>query len=120
MGVIASLNLSGFVSGTAALPQVQPMAEAALLFVFLLAAGVTAVASVGFVAWAAYQVLRLIVVLLARVLLLPVARPKPRPAAPTMHVACPDPVCRSVNPDHARFCRQCGRMLRASNGARPA
>lgn len=89
------------------------LADAGLLFIFLLAAGVTAMAGVGFTLWAAFHILRLIILLLARLVLLPTRRRKRAPTA--QHAinwqACPDPVCRAVNPQHARFCRQCGRMV---------
>ena len=91
------------------------LADAGLLIVFLLAAGVTAMASVGFVVWLGYQVARLVIVVLARLILLPVGGPRcrKRAALPAIQwLACPDPVCRTVNPEHARFCRQCGRMVR--------
>jgi|SRR5687768_10227262 len=90
------------------------LADAGLLFIFLLAAGVTAMAGVGFTLWAAFHILRLIIVLLARLVLLPLGRGRRRAAAPRAMSwrACPDPVCRAVNPEHARFCRQCGRMVR--------
>jgi hypothetical protein len=91
------------------------LADAGLLFVFLLAAGVTAMASVGFVLWLGYQIARVVIVLLARLILLPVGGPRRRKALPLPAIqwlACPDPVCRTVNPEHARFCRQCGRMVR--------
>lgn len=94
-----------------------PLADVGLLFVFLMAAGVTAMASVGFAVWLTYHVVRLCVVLIARLLLLPIGGGTKRrtagamlPPAPSW-LACPDPVCRAVNPQHARFCRQCGRMV---------
>jgi hypothetical protein len=92
------------------------LGEIGLLFVFLLAAGVTAMAGVGFTLWAAYHVVRLVVVLLARLLLLPMRGRRFRRAAPAQApvrwLACPDPVCRAINPEQAHFCRQCGRMVR--------
>ncbi len=93
-----------------------PLADAALLLVFLLAAGVTAMASVGFVVWFVYQVLRLIVLGLARLVMVSGGAPARRslPVPPPQWLACPDPVCRCVNPHHARFCRQCGRMIHKS------
>ena len=110
MGAL-SLSLSQFA------PAALPLAEAGFLLIFLLAAGVTAVASVGFVACIAYQVLRLIVILIMRLLMFPGGARgcsrKARVSAPG-HIACLDPVCRTVNPAQARFCRQCGRMLRVS------
>ena len=91
------------------------LAGAELLFLFLLAAGVTAVTAVGFAAWAAYHVIRFVVLAFAHVLL---GGPEPkRPVLPPPHAVCPDPVCRGVNPDFARFCRQCGRMLRGPGKA---
>lgn len=92
-----------------------PLADAAMLVVFLLAVGVTAMASVGFVVWFIYQVLRLIVVGIARLVMITGSAPARRPAPVTPQwLACPDPVCRCVNPHHARFCRQCGRMIHKS------
>ena len=91
-------------------------ASVEVLFLFLLAAGVTGVTAIGFAAWAAYHVVRVIVLALARVLCGPAAK-KPVAGLPP-HAVCPDPVCRAVNPDFARFCRQCGRMLRGP--ARPS
>lgn len=96
-----------------------PLAEPALLFIFLLAVGITAISSIGFALWLACQVIRLVVMLLARLVMLPGscarrARKTIAPAASAAaHLACPDPVCRAVSPEHARYCRQCGRMLRA-------
>ena len=85
-------------------------ASVEVLFLFLLAAGVTGVTAVGFAVWAAFHLIRLVVLLFARVLFGPAAK-KPAAGLPP-HAVCPDPVCRAVNPDFARFCRQCGRMLR--------
>ena len=95
-----------------------PLADAGLLFIFLIAAGVTAMTFVGFTMWAAYHAIRVVVLLLARLALLPrgggakQCRWPPALQAEPQWLACPDPVCRTVNPDHARFCRQCGRMVR--------
>ena len=86
------------------------VAAAELLFLFLLAAGVTAVTAAGFTAWAAYHVVRFVALSFVHVFL---GGPSPKsPTVPPTHAVCPDPVCRGVNPDFARFCRQCGRMLR--------
>jgi hypothetical protein len=88
------------------------LADAGLLFIFLLAAGVTAMAGVGFTLWAAFHILRLIILLLARLVLLPLGRARRAPPQNAINwQACPDPVCRAVNPQHARFCRQCGRLV---------
>ena len=93
-----------------------PLADAGLLFIFLLAAGVTSITFVAFTMWAAYHAVRVVGLLLARLVLIPRPWKKQcawRPAQPEAQwLACPDPVCRTVNPDHARFCRQCGRMIR--------
>ena len=94
-----------------------PLADAGLLFIFLVASGVTALTFAGFTVWAAYHALRVLALLLARLVPTtrswgkqctwqPVAQPGPQ------RLACPDPVCRTVNLDHALFCRQCGRMIR--------
>lgn len=90
-----------------------PLGDAGLLIVFLLAAGVTAMTFVGFSVWLAYHLIRVVVVLLARLLLIPCGGCRKRATKPPARIwlACPDPVCRTVNPDHARFCRQCGRMI---------
>jgi hypothetical protein len=109
MGIDVLSHSAGLLAGMA------PLADAGLLFIFLLAAGVTAMAGVGFTLWTVYHLLRLVVLLLVRLVMLPVGgRRSPRKAMPPAILwhACPDPVCRAVNPDHARFCRQCGRMVR--------
>ena len=84
-----------------------PTASVELLFVGLLVIGLTMITAVGFVIWLVFQAARLIVSLLTRAVLGPSG---PDPARVTS-VACPDPVCRCVNPGIARFCRQCGRTL---------
>ena len=87
------------------------LAGAEVLFLFLLAAGITGVTAVGFAVWLLFHATRAVVLLLAR----PFAGSSRRRAKPLpiTHAACPDPVCRAVNPQFARFCRQCGRMLKA-------
>jgi hypothetical protein len=104
--------LSQFLTTTA-----LPLGDAVLLFVFLLAAGVTGITFMGFAIWAAYHAIRVAVLVLARLALMPrsgrtqCAWP-PAPRANPQGLACPDPVCRTINANHAHFCRQCGRMIR--------
>lgn len=91
-----------------------PLADAGLLFVFLIAAGVTAMTFVGFTFWVIYHIVRILVLLGARMLLLPRRTCSSKQIltnTDAWHV-CPDPVCRTVNPQHAHYCRQCGRMIR--------
>ena len=82
----------------------------------LLAAGVTAMTAIVFVAW---FVAMLVKGLLAIFTYLPpcASGKRSRALPPSVSTesatfACPDPVCRSINPREAAFCRQCGRMFK--------
>ena len=107
----------GFVLAQFSMMMALPLADAGLLFIFLLASGVTLITFTGFTIWAAYHAVRVFAAVLARMALTPrggriecasnpSAQPDPR------SLACADPVCRTINPENARFCRQCGRMIR--------
>lgn len=49
-----------------------------------------------------------------------VGRPATPPAVPN-GVRCAHPTCQAVNPEHARFCRRCGKVIGARAGhGRPA
>lgn len=91
-----------------------PLADAALLFVFLIAAGVTALTFTGFTIWVGYHLIRALVVLVARGLVMPGRCHAPASAPPASYRLCADNVCRTANPHHARFCRQCGRLIHKS------
>jgi hypothetical protein len=94
-----------------------PLADAGLLIVFLFAAGVTAMTFAGFTMWVAYHAIRVLVLLVGRLVLMPRRKQCSWHRSPPAHaswLACADPVCRTSNPEHARFCRHCGRMMRRS------
>ena len=82
------------------------LASAELLGLIVLAAGVTAIASVAFAVWFVCVTVKGLATMVG---VWPMGGPKP---VGVPRPACPDPVCRAVNPGDARFCRQCGRMLR--------
>ena len=83
-------------------------AEAALLVLFL--ATVTIVTLVGFVGYVLWLLVKGSVAIVSKLAIWPFTQ-APGPAQPA-RAACPDPVCRAINPTAASFCRQCGRMLR--------
>ena len=89
----------------ATLPLANPEA---VLFV-LFAAGVTAMTAVAFVLWVGWLTAKAFVMIATRLSIWP-SRRAVRTSEPAKR-ACPDPVCRTVNPAAARFCRHCGRML---------
>lgn len=88
-----------------------PLASPELMLFVLLALGVTAMSAVAFILWLAFHAVRFVAMLLFgwRWGGEEGATPAPRRLR-----ACPDPVCRSVNPIHANYCRQCGRVLRSA------
>ena len=81
----------------------------AVLFV-LFAAGVTAMTAVAFVLWIGWLTMKGLVVIATRLSIWPGRRASSGSSEPAKR-ACPDPVCRTVNPAAARYCRHCGRML---------
>ena len=83
-------------------------AEAALLVLFL--ATVTIVTLVGFLGYVLWLAVKGTVSIAAKLAIWPFT-PTEGTAQPA-RAACPDPVCRAINPTAASFCRQCGRMLR--------
>ncbi len=90
----------------------------------LLAVGVTAMTAIVFVFWFVAMLVKGALLIFAR---LPIgADPSRAPALPpnaatppavSASFVCPDPVCRSVNPCEASFCRQCGRMFKRPDHA---
>ena len=89
-----------------------PLASAEAVVFLLFAAGVTAMTAVAFVFWFGYVAVKGLVMLLAKLAIWPLAGGA-EPTSPR-RLPCPDPVCRSVNPPGANYCRQCGRVLRHS------
>lgn len=87
----------------------MPPASVEVLFVVLLLAGVTAVSAILFVCWLFWMSLRLLADGMNRLLASPPKTARLKRSDPVM--ACPDPICRGINPAAARFCRQCGRSL---------
>jgi hypothetical protein len=86
-----------------------PLASVEVLFVVLLLAGVTAISAILFVFWVFWAVLRLLADGMNRLLAGPRKAILPKRSDPFL--ACPDPICRGINPAAAHFCRQCGRSL---------
>ena len=97
-----------------ALAQPQALGSVGAAVFVLLAAGVTAMTAFVFIGWFGVMLVR---GMIAIVTYLPLVR-RPRPEVPPAAAAgpalfaCPDPVCRSINPREASFCRQCGRMFK--------
>ncbi len=83
-------------------------AEAALFVIF--AAGVTAMTAVAFVLWVVWMAVKGVLMMVLKLGVWPSGKRR-QFREPSRH-ACPDPVCRAVNPSHAGYCRHCGRMLR--------
>lgn len=90
------------------LPAALASAEAVVFLLF--AAGVTAMTAIAFVLWLAWLLVKGVAVIVAKLAIWPAGGRPVLPEAPTRR-ACPDPVCRAINPTEARFCRQCGRMF---------
>ena len=91
-----------------------PLASVGAAVFVLLAAGVTAMTAIVFVFWFVAMLVKGVLMLFVKLptsLLSEPGPPAPPPAEPSLFV-CPDPVCRSVNPREASFCRQCGRMFK--------
>lgn len=64
-------------------------------------------AAVMFTVWLAVQVVTTIVRGIVAI-----ARPKPAASAePINWSTCRHPGCRATNPEHARFCRRCGKTI---------
>ncbi len=88
----------------------QPLAspEAALFVLFT--AGITALTAVAFVFWVGWIALRGLVMIMTKLAIWPTVGRRKGDVTPSRR-ACPDPVCRTINPQAARYCRHCGRML---------
>lgn len=86
-----------------------PLASAEAAVFILFAAGVTAMTAFAFVLWVGWVCIKGILVLVLKLGIWPGA--KRREVTSHKRHACPDPVCRAVNPEHATYCRHCGRML---------
>ena len=75
-------------------------------------------AAVMFTVWLAVQVVMAIVRGIASI-----ARPKPAPtpahALPAGWATCRHAGCRATNPEHARFCRRCGKLVAAAGNVVP-
>jgi hypothetical protein len=101
---------------------IPPASVEAVLFL-LLAAGVTALTAFAFVLWLGWLGIRGLILIATRLSLWPVSSSPRRPRVAEV-TPCPDPVCRAINPSRARYCRQCGRLLRQiprpPSQARPA
>ena len=92
-----------------------PLADVGAAMFLLFAAGITAMTGVAFVFWIGWIALRGIVAIVSHLSIWPGRRSQA--ASSAARHACPDPLCRRINPSHARFCRHCGRMLRNATAA---
>ncbi len=93
-------------------PELMTPAAAQAVVLVLFAAGVTAMTAIAFIIWFAWVVVKGVLMVTSR-LFLGSGRHLPQVDAGPRTGPCPDPMCRSINPVHAHFCRQCGRMLKA-------
>lgn len=87
----------------------EPLASMEVLLMVLLAAGITVISAIVFVCWLFWAILRLVADGMNYLLAAPSKSARSMAADPPQ--ACPDPICRGINPAAARFCRQCGRSL---------